>query len=343
MIDEAIRQWNDGALINIMMHVTTPLRTVEQEKAGASWSGGGNNSVQYNLTTDEWNRLLTDGMDINLRWKQRLDEYAYYLQQLKDAGVVPMFRPFHEMNQNVFWWNGNNTATRNNTAALYRMTKDYLVDVKGLDNMIWMWNVQDLGLTNWDEFNPGDAYWDMLTLDTYSGGQNNNTTGRNYYNQMIQFATRAGGANGPKPIGIGELWTLMNASQRAAFPNYVFSMPWADDTWTENTAAAINEFYRNTMSILDTPTFASRTVPPVTNYLMLAAGQSATVTVRRGFTSTIALDTNCESITYTSAVPMFATVDENGVITGKAVGITVIRITDTATGLAVNVAVNVVN
>jgi len=83
-------------------------------------------------------------------------------------------------------------------------------------------------------------------------------------------------------------------------------------------------------------------VTHLTSYLMLAAGQSSSVSVRRGFTTAIALDTNCDSITYTSVVPMFATVDENGVITGKAAGITVIRITDTATGLTVNVAVNVI-
>lgn len=105
MIDEAIRQWNDGALINVMFHVTSPVRTVAEEKEGADWSGS-SNSVQTNLTAAQWESLLKDGGELNSNWKLRLNEYATYLQQLEDAGVVPMIRPFHEMNQHAFWWAG---------------------------------------------------------------------------------------------------------------------------------------------------------------------------------------------------------------------------------------------
>jgi len=84
-------------------------------------------------------------------------------------------------------------------------------------------------------------------------------------------------------------------------------------------------------------------------YLSLANGQMSAISVRRGATARIALDTNCElsGLTYVSAVPMFATVvaDDNGVftVTGVMAGISVIRITDAASGLTLNVAVNVIN
>ncbi|CAM4461150.1 putative peptidase/beta-mannanase [Paenibacillus endophyticus] len=251
MIDEAIRQWNDGALINLMFHVTSPVRTVAEEKEGADWSGS-SNAVQTNLTAAEWESLLTDGGELNSNWKLRLNEYAAYLQQLEDAGVVPMIRPFHEMNQHAFWWAG----IPENTAALYRLTKDYLVNEKGLDNLIWMWNVQDFdNRLNWNDYNPGNEYWDVLTLDAYTNGLG--SKGDQYYAQMRQYAADAGGSNGPKPIGIGESFKLLNAAGIAKYSDYVMMMPWADDAWVYNTDEELRGFYKNTLSILDTPVFAS--------------------------------------------------------------------------------------
>ncbi|MEK0312617.1 glycosyl hydrolase [Cohnella sp. 56] len=251
MIDEAIRQWNDGALINIMFHVPSATRTVEQEKQGADWSGSAN-AVQTDLTAEQWTSLLTEGGDLNKNWKLRLDEYAKYLQQLKDAGVVPMVRPFHEMNQHAFWWAG----VPQNTAALYRLTKDYLVNVKGLDNMIWMWNVQDFdNRMNWQDYNPGNDYWDILTLDAYTNGLG--SKGDDYYAQMKKFAAEAGGAAGPKPIGIGESFKLLDTAGLSKYKDYAMMMPWADDAWVYNTDDALRTFYKNTVSLLDTPVFSS--------------------------------------------------------------------------------------
>ncbi|MFD2330541.1 glycosyl hydrolase [Cohnella sp. GCM10020058] len=251
MIDEAIRQWNDGALINIMFHVPSATRTVEEEKQGADWSGSAN-AVQTDLTPEQWTSLLTDGGDLNKNWKLRLDEYAKYLQQLEDAGVVPMVRPFHEMNQHAFWWAG----VPQNTAALSRLTKDYLVNVKGLDNMIWMWNMQDFdNRMNWQDYNPGSDYWDILTLDAYTNGLG--SKGDDYYAQMKRFAAEAGGADGPKPMGIGESFKLLDTAGLAKYKDYAMMMPWADDAWVYNTDDALRTFYKNTVSILDTPVFAS--------------------------------------------------------------------------------------
>ena len=68
------------------------------------------------------------------------------------------------------------------------------------------------------------------------------------------------------------------------------------------------------------------------------------VNVRKGGTATIAIDKNfAAAVEFSSAVPMFATVSQSGVVTGVAAGISVIRITDPESGLTVNVPVNVVN
>ena len=83
----------------------------------------------------------------------------------------------------------------------------------------------------------------------------------------------------------------------------------------------------------------------IASYLRLAPGQLAAVSVRRGASIQINVECNFpkDTLTYTSAVPVFATVDATGKVTGVIAGITVIRIVDSVTGLSVNVAVNVIN
>jgi hypothetical protein len=41
---------------------------------------------------------LNPDSETHLRWMKELDQLADGLQQLKDAGVVVLWRPFHEMN-----------------------------------------------------------------------------------------------------------------------------------------------------------------------------------------------------------------------------------------------------
>lgn len=220
MIYEAKRQWDNGALVNIMMHVTPPT----QSDVG-QWDGG----VVSSLSNAQWNDLITNGGYLNQRWKERLDVYAQYLQYLEDNGVTVLFRPFHEMNQGVFWWAGRPGA--NGTAALYRLTHDYLENVKGLSNLIWVWDMQDLDL-NWSVYNPGDQYWDVFALDVYN--PDGFTTAK--YNTALSVA-------GNKPIAIGECGKLPTPSQLAAQPRWVFAMSWAEWTFNYNSNAELQTLY----------------------------------------------------------------------------------------------------
>jgi len=234
MIYEAKRQWDNGALVNIMMHVTNP----KQGEVG-SWDGG----VVSSLTNAEWNSLITNGGTLNTAWKQRLDTYAVYLQYLEDNGVTVLFRPFHEMNQGVFWWAGRSGP--NGTAALYRLTHDYLENVKGLSNLVWVWNMQDLDL-NWSAYNPGNNYWDVFSVDIYN--PDGFTTAK--YNAAI-------GVAGNKPIAIGECAVLPTASQLLAQPRWTFVMSWAELTFQNNSNAQLQALYNasNVITRDELPTF----------------------------------------------------------------------------------------
>jgi hypothetical protein len=220
MIYECKRQWDNGAIVQLMMHVVPPT----QSEPG-NWDGG----VVSTLSDSQWNDLITNGGNLNNAWKRRLDTYAVYLQYLEDNGVTVLLRPFHEMNQSIFWWAGRPGS--NGTAALFRLTHDYLENTKGLSNLIWVWDMQDLDL-NWSVYNPGNAYWDIFALDVYNG--DGFTTQK--YNTALQVA-------GNKPIAIGECATLPTASLLASQPRWVFCMSWAELTFQSNTNTAIQNLY----------------------------------------------------------------------------------------------------
>ena len=101
-----------------MLHVAPP-----NQSEVCQWEGG----IKSHLTDEQWHDLVTDGGALNRAWKSRLDEYARYLQYLKDNGVQGLFRPHHEMNQGAFWWGGR--PGPEGTAKLYRLTHDYLINV----------------------------------------------------------------------------------------------------------------------------------------------------------------------------------------------------------------------
>lgn len=232
MIYECKKQWENGSIVQLMLHVTPPT----QAEAG-NWDGG----VVSKLTDEQWSSLITNGGELNKAWKKRLDTYAQYISYLKDNGVPVLFRPFHEMNQSMFWWAGRKGT--NGTGALYRLTRDYLEKEKGLDNIIWVWDMQDLSY-DWSEYNPGNDYWDIFAVDIY----NSDYFTEYKYNQALSVA-------GDKLIAIGECDKLPTAQQLKEQPRWSFVMSWAELTFSHNTNSEIQNLYwtENTIVRNDLP------------------------------------------------------------------------------------------
>ncbi|MBK8504599.1 MAG: glycoside hydrolase [Saprospiraceae bacterium] len=153
MIYEAENQWKRGAMINLMLHTCPPHRGEP-----CQWDPG---ILHDSLTDAQWTSLITDGTELNLAWKTRLDTIAIYLKYLADRDVEVLFRPLHEMNQDAFWWGGR--PGPNGTAKLYQITHDYLEKQKDLKNIIWVWDMQDL-TRDLNAYNPGDAYWGCFCI-----------------------------------------------------------------------------------------------------------------------------------------------------------------------------------
>jgi mannan endo-1,4-beta-mannosidase len=226
MIQYEMNGWNGGAVISLMYHACPP---TQAESCG--WDGG----VLSTLTDAQWSDLVTDGGTLNQIWKARLDAIAPYFQQLEDAGMAALFRPQHEMNQGAFWWGGR--PGPGGTAKLFQITHDYLTNTKGLDNIVWVWSVQDIWNSqdsswDFDAYNPGGAYWDVMSLDFYDG---NGYTADKYAAVLAEA--------GSKPIAIGECEVLPTAAELTAQPRWVYFMGWAELVQQNDSNAAITAVY----------------------------------------------------------------------------------------------------
>ncbi len=221
IIKECKKKWEEGLIVQLMLHVTAPIF----EEPGV-WAGG----VQTDLTDEQWLSLITDGEPLNKIWKLRLNEYAVYLKYLEKENVPVLFRPFHEMNQVAFWWAGK--KGEKGTKALFELTRDYLEDSFGLKNLIWVWNIQDLDY-EWEEYKPQENYYDIFSLDVY---EEDRFTMKKY-NKMLAVA----GDN--KLIAIGECDVLPTVENLINQPKWVFAMSWAELTFEKNDVKEIISLY----------------------------------------------------------------------------------------------------
>jgi mannan endo-1,4-beta-mannosidase len=210
VVAEAKKQWSDGAIVQLMYHTCAVTRDEFCE-----WDDVGGAHPQH-LTNEEWSRLVTDGTDLNQAWKARLDKLSVFFADLQAAGVAPLFRPLHEMNQGAFWWGGRGGA--NGTRKLWQITHDYLTKTKGFTNIIWVWDMQDFSTLDGDitAYHPGTEYYDIAALDMYEAGYTQHN-----YELML-------GISGGKPIAIGECQKLPTSDLLSKQPRWAFFMLWPD-------------------------------------------------------------------------------------------------------------------
>jgi mannan endo-1,4-beta-mannosidase len=226
MIHEAKNQWDHGALINLMWHACPP-----DEGEPCGWDPG---LLNAQLNDTQWGDLITNGTLLNVTWKKRMDEIAIYLQYLEDNGVEVLFRPFHEMNQGKFWWGGR--PGPDGTARLFQLTHDYFTNTKGLTNLIWVWDMQDMS-RDFEAYNPGSEYWDLFGFDIYDGGYD-----ASWYKYVLSIA-------GDKPIAIGECARLPSPEVLEDQDRWVFFMPWAELVQERNSTEQILNIYSDPIVI----------------------------------------------------------------------------------------------
>lgn len=207
IVDEAIKRHHEGFIITLMWHAVRP---TEDEPVQFR------ESVQGDLTDEEWKDLITPGTLINERWKSQVDVIAWFLKQLRYADVPVLWRPYHEMNGDWFWW--GKKEGENGYKKLWRMMYDRLVNFHGLNNLIWVYNTNEFknGVNPHNTHFPGDDVVDIIATDVYSEGFN-----KVNYDQILELA-------GDRPIALGEVGQLPDLAKIKEQPRWTWFMQWGD-------------------------------------------------------------------------------------------------------------------
>lgn len=169
-----------------------------------------------------------------------LDRLATFLASLTDAGgnLIPViWRPFHEVNGNWFWWAGTDRAS--DLILVWRKMVDYLRDTKGVTNLLYCWNLAG-AQGSIGSFWPGPTYVDIISLDVYDNTANTTASLSNQGQTATDYADLlARATTHSKPLILAEVgysWAAQNSSTiwdvktgdvlTASFPQFSLLAVW---------------------------------------------------------------------------------------------------------------------
>lgn len=217
IVEEAIRQHQLGSIISLCWHAVPP--TANEPITFQPLPGYDSTrlaSVQGRLLDHQFRDILKRGTKLNKQWMAQVDEIAKYLKQLQEANVPLLWRPYHEMNGDWFWWGGRYEG-KYTTAALYRQIFDRLVNHHKLNNLIWVWSVDRPSRPDREfaKYFPGDEYLDILSIDIYG-----NDFDQAYYDGLM-------GLSEGKPLILAEVGNPPSPEILDAQPNWALWVVWA--------------------------------------------------------------------------------------------------------------------
>jgi mannan endo-1,4-beta-mannosidase len=170
-----IDAYNQGGVNTFSWHYWNP---VASEEAGNGNEGKNADFYFKNAPYQAVDKILPGGEKHEV-FKRSLDEIAEFTKNLKtaDGTLIPIiFRPFHELDGDWFWW-GNPYCTEQQYIDLYRFTVTYLRDIKGVRNMLFSWSPDNRFSSEASYLTryPGDDYVDVLGTDNYGDLSTGNT------------------------------------------------------------------------------------------------------------------------------------------------------------------------
>ncbi|WP_311077994.1 glycosyl hydrolase [Paenibacillus polymyxa] len=222
VVDSAIRWSRSGGIVTMTFHEALPGKPL-------TWA-----NVQAKVIQAEFNKYVTPGTTQYNLLIADLDKVAVSLKQLRDAGVPVLWRPYHEMNGDWFWW-GN----KNNFNQLWNIMYDRFVNTHQLNNLLWVWspNAPNSYTFPYTPKYPGDDKVDILAVDIY-----NNDFKQSHYEGLLGLA-------GDKLIAIGEHGEMPSSEVLQAQPKWVYSMTWGKMLTEDNTTDQIQEYMNNPRSL----------------------------------------------------------------------------------------------
>ncbi len=242
-IDAAKALSQKGVIVSMQFHWKHPGRP-----DGTAWVGKhGKNppSGPFDLAA-----ACTPGTEPHRQFMDDLDKHADYLQQLANAKIPILWRPFHEIDGGWFWWTDREHPE--NTAEMWRHMFDYLVDERQLHNLIWVYSAalhptskdKEVAQIEWRKrFYPGDAYVDICGIDIYPNsyygwGQPQEDTYQKAFEIMSQVTPG-------KMLALCECQAIPDPDRMAKEgPKWLYCLPW----WgpgKKNPAECVKQTYRH--------------------------------------------------------------------------------------------------
>lgn len=217
--NRSIAWWEKGGIPHICWHT------------GSDFASGYNESKSHNL---DWDKALTPGTAEYDALLKAMDRAVPYLQQLEDAGVPVLWRPFHELDGGWFWWSKGGSES---FVKLWQLMYSRYTDYWGLDNLIWLLGYSGNG-GNMAAWYPGDEYVDLIGADSYSPGAN----GR-LYAEVASIAPEG------MPIVFHECGAIPTQAQmEQENAPWLMFMVWHTDYLTDgksNTPASLKKIYQS--------------------------------------------------------------------------------------------------
>lgn len=200
-----INYWKRGGLVTISNHAGNPAT--------------GGNSKDRKLNIEEM--LIADSKAAK-GWDKELDAVVEGLRELKKAGVLVLWRPFHEMNGGWFWWG---KADPEVFKALWRRMHARFTK-EGLDNLLWVYSA-DADPKTALLYYPGSRYADIVGIDVYRSDPEN--IPKETYDKLTRlgkpFAITEYGTGNSKASSHSGASPLLRAI-KSKFPKTAFFMMW---------------------------------------------------------------------------------------------------------------------
>ncbi|HYP16795.1 MAG TPA: glycosyl hydrolase [Opitutus sp.] len=216
IVQECIRQHQLGSIITICWHAVPP--TADEPvtfRPPADTDPKALKSVQGKLLDEQFREVLTPGTALHTKWTAQVDAIAVHLKALEAAKVPILWRPYHEMNGDWFWWGGR--TGEYSTERLYRQIFDRLVNHHKLTNLVWVWSVDRVSRPGMEheKYFPGIQYMDVLGLDVYG-----NDFAQSYYESLEKLSQG-------KPLALAEVGNPPALEILAKQPKWTFYATWA--------------------------------------------------------------------------------------------------------------------
>jgi len=233
LMEEIYQQHAAGRIIVMTYHQASP--TVGEPC-------GFEDGVQAKLTEEDWEDLFQPGTPLRIVWEKHVDRLAVALKHLESRQIPVIFRPYHEMNGDWFWWGGHPEHFRQLWALIY----DRYVNHHGLTNLLWAWN-PDKPHEGVADFYPGHDTVDLLGTDIYPNEGRDETYPQAWYDRMAAIAEG-------RPLALSENSQVPTPADLDRMP-WSYWMGWDNLTLKANSESALIEAFNDPRVISDSVTF----------------------------------------------------------------------------------------